>query len=84
MATFRVGQRVRIVNAIAEHRWAIGREATVTGPLDWFGEHPLKIDGELEEWTAAPACLAPIQPEGWKVVDWSSCLWMPEHMRETA
>lgn len=41
-------------------------------------------DGDRFHCLATFDQLEPIQPEGRKVVSWSDCLWMPEHMRETA
>jgi len=98
MATFYVGQRVRI-------KWSLnwpelaGCEGTV------FGLAEIEEDDDvLCEYLVAPDCwgthqspyaddsvfgpssdqLEPIQPEGHKTVEWTECAWMPEHLREVA
>lgn len=93
--SFRIGQRVKFVRASGA--WSaphIGKTGTVDaiGPLIAYA--PQSDVAKLCEYRVAwdggrSSCvdgwqLEPIQPEGWRVVGWSSCLWMPEHMRETA
>lgn len=90
MATFRVGQRVRIVGALKEFEYLIGKEAVVTSgllPVAGFLEHRLEIDGvppppHCTCWSAAPGHLEPIQPERNQMVEWSECAWQPPHLRE--
>ena len=100
MATFYVGQRVRIVRSLNWPELA-GEEGTIVGRSGTPGREG------LSQWHVAPDCwgthvapgsvahsrdrfapnsdqLEPIQPEGHKTVEWSECLWMPEHLREVA
>lgn len=93
MATFRVGQRVRIVRV--KYRidsLYIGQTGTIVDhdgkpasdgkyyPIDVLMDVPVRKDRArycAESWE-----LEPIQPEGNSVVAWSECLWQPEEMRE--
>jgi hypothetical protein len=97
MATFQVGQRVRIKwsHALPE---LDGSEGTVVGAPqtghDFITGHlyegyPVKPDGWASQHDAdgIPFCptgeqLEPIQYDGNKAVEWSECLWQPKH--ETA
>jgi len=85
MATFYVGQRVRIINdgTLRPSHDAIGREGVIDGGQDddlrWS-----VTDAAGEGWLCHGDCLAPIQPEGHKTVEWKECLWRPEHLREVA
>jgi hypothetical protein len=93
MATFYVGQRVRIVYCKYPELFGdfAGRQGTVTGfgPCIEGPGNAVLIDGEPERrndgrkfWFLSEQ-LEPIQPEGYKTVEWSECLWQPPHLRET-
>ena len=97
MATFYVGQRVRIVGAVLLPQF-VGKEAVIASPLmaakhrptgrEWCG-HRLNVTGVGTHFAGARLCFAPdqlepIQPEGHKTVEWNACLWRPEHLREVA
>ena len=91
MATFRVGQRVRIrpYNSWPAAEGTI--EAIVSNNTDQphcaavlVDGHPTPPWSQYRTWSIPRHILEPIQHEGNKVIDWSECLWMPEHMRETA
>jgi len=79
MATFLVGQRVRIVRATKVPE-LIGAEAIVTRPFgpyngDINGRHDCYIIrpvGFGEEFCAHPDDIEPIQPERNRVVSWES------------
>lgn len=88
MATFKVGQRVRIrycqhPEVFGDHS---GKEGTVTGHR--YGRNTVLIDGRPElRCDGYPNLfeddqLEPIQYDGNKVIEWSECLWQPSH--ETA
>jgi len=89
MATFYVGQRVRI-------KWSpnrpqmIGAEARIACKSpEPFHDWDIEVDGFPGRfahglWAAKSDQLEPIQPEGHKTVEWSECLWVPEHLREVA
>jgi hypothetical protein len=88
MATFRVGQRVRVKSAVYPNA-----VATVTSELHLTDEgelgHRIDVDGipppfPVKYWTATPDRLEPLQPERNQTVAWSECAWMPEHLREVA
>lgn len=95
MATFRVGQRVRIVKS---HRGFLqGREATIIGSLECgcstytneiYWGFPLEVDGVgrigISGFPIAvrPEWLEPIQPERNQMVEWSECAWQPPRLRE--
>lgn len=81
MATFRVGQRVRIVNADNPHmQWAVGIETTITGlpgtsflyPNDY--QLALKTPDGLRV-SAPPKDLAPLtDPDAERFVESLKCL----------
>jgi hypothetical protein len=86
MATFRVGQRVRLVKVSNNARGILGAECVIT-ELDAKGRdkegvfyigHRLNKRNASGRWIIAPAgWIEPIQPEGNKVVNWEDCLWQP-------
>lgn len=88
MATYRVGQRVRVIRSIWGYE---GMEATVVGVMRTarhtppYDGYPISIDGigELapnrKTLIAPPDAIEPIQPERNQIIPWSECLWMPEH-----
>ena len=99
MATFRVGQRVRIVGAEKYPRY-IGMTATVT--RHGYAYSALRPDGgpepsvfvcidgvgerRLEDgaWhNYGPDHLAPAT-DCYDKAEWRECAWQPPHMRETA
>lgn len=102
MATFRVGQRVRLIavrKVGEEHR--IGKQGTIRsigtyGPGETIEvkngvrmythrgcDCTVKWDNSSRPFTAVKFWqLEPVQPEGNKVVEWSECLWQPEHLKE--
>lgn len=94
MAKFRVGQKARVKSIrYADPRsvWRVGAEVTIVAV--GYGLHHW-IDGSLGSHECIVQCsdgalawpmfdqLEPIQPEGNKVVEWSKCLWNPEHLKE--
>ena len=89
MATFYVGQRVRIklcsvMTAMTGAEALIVRQS-IKADEDW----DIKVDGfpgrfDHGLWAARSDELEPIQPEGHKTVEWNACLWRPEHLREVA
>lgn len=91
MTTFYLGQRVRIVGhteASSSRNYEVhGMEAVVvrigtdTDMPDVFADYLVRLDN-AHEWSCMSDELEPIQPEGYQVVTWESCLWQPE--RETA
>lgn len=90
MATYYIGQRVRIVADYDDEYGGalIGSEGVVNGKFDrypcWSDLHgPFFIDGYSvmingREYICHPEELEPIQPEGMKPAEWSDCLWQPE------
>ena len=94
MATFYVGQRVRL--ARPNYAENAGLEGAITS-FDSFPVGTNFADG-ISEYASnctvlfdnghEHACdtdqLEPIQPEGHKTVEWNACLWQPEHLREVA
>ena len=98
MATFYVGQRVRIKWSL---RWPelAGSAGVVIGHADpedcaefgceyvvspdCWGSHQCPY-ADSEAFAPNSDQLEPIQPEGHKTVEWSECLWLPEHLREVA
>ena len=85
MATFYVGQRVRIINdgTLRPNHEGIGREGVIDGEQDDVLRWSV-TDMAGVGWWCHGDCLAPIRPEGSRMVEWSACLWMPEHLREVA
>lgn len=93
MATFRVGQRVRIIGG--RLNMYVGVEAIIKSNLRlandgrgrlWYG-HELEMIGvgELDFLPVySPKYLAPIQPEHNQTIPWSECLWQPNRTDETA
>lgn len=96
MATFRVGQRVRYVR---KHS-SVQSMGTTTIPLGSTGvlkasQVPWKADFYMlfDDYKSAhpDGCflmnsdmIEPIQPERNQTIEWSECLWQPEHQRESA
>lgn len=89
MSRFFVGQRVRLV-AVRESLhpgWLIGAEGRITATKHRLAQKPY-------DWIVTLDCgavgavlsmqIEPILPEGMKPVEWSKCLWQPEHLRESA
>lgn len=87
MATFYVGQRVRIVGAGAS-LFLIGTEARIVRWSDrafcrqreevysgWILDVQA-VDGA--PFCARPEWIEPIVDDGRKVIEWSECLWQPE------
>jgi hypothetical protein len=109
MATFYVGQRVRIKYSVWWPELA-GSEGTVIGTHDGSARvgvkaHPggpglyyevapdgfrtnrlPKVDSPTGYALFSPSAeqLEPIQYDGNKVIEWSECLWQPEHIRTAA
>lgn len=88
MACFYIGQRVRVLRASdKEFRWIEGMEAVVN-ELDCTNENG---DGGYigftcagdDDWCELPEHLAPIT-DSYDKIEWSECLWKPEHLREKA
>lgn len=78
MASFLIGQRVRVVKAYFFPEF-LGKEVTITSELT---QH--EIWETYGYWTnvdlwGTPEQFEPIQDEGRKVVAWSECLWQPTH-----
>ena len=100
MATFYVGQRVRIkwstgwpelageqgviTSTTRDKSWAARADATVAP--DRWGTPVAPREGVHGALRFGPSFdqLEPIQPEGHKTVEWNACLWQPEHLREVA
>lgn len=96
MATFRVGQRVRYVR----HHPSVTVRGCGEVPLGATGvlkpsSRPdradfcilfdeYKSDAWDGQYLMNSDMIEPIQPEGNRVIAWSECLWMPEHLRESA
>ena len=92
---FRVGQRVKVVKSpLGNGSEFLGRECIISSMKRYEKGTPcrkgppLPVDTDCillfpdgDESNAAFWQLEPIIPEGQKVVSWSECLWMPEHMR---
>lgn len=84
MATFRVGQRVRIKvvadnDCAAACRRHLGKEAIVLG-FSLFYENRYKLNLIADDGQHVYAfghALEPIVDDGRKVVSWSECLWQP-------
>lgn len=85
MATFYVGQRVRIVRTTHSiNNFLIGRETVVSG-FNGRGDVLTPLNGEALYGSGFnPSHLEPIQYDGNKVIEWSECLWQPEHIRTAA
>jgi hypothetical protein len=90
MATFRVGQRVRIVRVdYAADLDVLGHEAIIVPPdgipaMDGGRyDYDIITDNGLAM-TVSAWMLEPIQPERNQAIAWSECLWTPEHLREPA
>jgi hypothetical protein len=92
MATFKIGQRVRIVGAVKRHE-LIGREATVVSSLMWANHvvtnqgycgYDVSVDNLGTCWhdgtqlCFSPENLAPIQPERNKTIEWTDCCFTPD------
>ena len=95
MATFYVGQRVRLARPAYPKN--LGQEGVIES-FDSAKKGQKAMNGRLRgdcdcsvlwdknniaNWQCLDQ-LEPIQPEGHKTVEWSECLWMPEHLREVA
>jgi len=84
MATFRVGQRVRLVYTYRLHH-LLGVEATIVFVDENDPEQPyeikLKDSIEANQWPR-PHQLEPVQHDGNKTISWDICCWQPEHLRE--
>lgn len=92
MATFRVGQRVRVVRDLTgEYGWTIGLEGTIIEGYSevevWspsLGNHTesaytvLLDEFPLRPLAVDPDEIEPIQPEGYKKVSWEDCCFTPE------
>ncbi len=95
MATFRVGQRVRIVGPA--HSKVLGMETTVLaigvegasrGDAFYDGIRVASPDGGPSAfrggiWVFRPRNLAPAT-DCYDKADWRECVWQPPHMRESA
>ena len=100
MATFFVGQRVRIKWSISWPELAgeqgiivgrtpnsgpIGASEWLVAPDRWGKEFaPEGVAHSPDRFGPSSDQLEPIQPEGHKAVEWNACLWRPEHLREVA
>lgn len=91
MATFRVGQRVRVTGCYAgASDWVVsrvGQETTIVEVGVLFPAAPgnlvtgYTVDMEHPEWgpvAFAEHQLEPIQYDGNQKVEWSECLWQPD------
>lgn len=88
MAIFKVGQRVRIVDAAAT---LIGKTATIWGAATANGDWLLDIDGvgtncpmTGSRWAAYSHQLAPFMPERNRIVAWESLPIDPRKITEIA
>jgi DNA-binding transcriptional ArsR family regulator len=82
MATFRIGQRVRIIGSASSWKHMIGKQATITS-IESDNEYGIDIDGvpsspEGKKWSAFSYHLAPLY-DGHVVTTWEKCLWHPLH-----
>lgn len=94
MATFKAGQRVRIKFCFNPQIYgdSAGKEGTVTGHIKSThgmanavfidGWPELRPNGDRRAFLDEQLEL--IQYDGNKIVEWSECLWQPEHLRATA
>lgn len=88
MATFRMGQRVRVVAACQWLKKYIGTEGTIIGVGSMRCDNgcttsyglDITIDGKHPH--GCPCTLEPTY-DGNETVSWSTCEWMPEHLRTT-
>ena len=88
---FRIGQRVKIVSTDwkGSGESPIGKEGVIIAKESIGVQSRILHDFGVEtDCGRLVVCdsheIEPIAPEGHKVVSWSECLWMPEHMREQA
>ncbi len=97
MATFRVGQRVRIANANALHILGkrdaqainlVGQETVITeiGAINCYGDSMYGVAIDDGRWMFYDFNLEPIVDDGRQVIAWDRelCPWVPEHLRERA
>ncbi len=86
MATFRTGDRVRIVDA-PSYPWLVGTCGVVV-ESEAYELHmtnrswTVVADHDGKRYGARPGEIEPIQPERNQTIAWSECLWQPEEMRE--
>lgn len=94
MATFRIGQRVRIVRTDYFPQF-MGMEAVIISGLKPHGKYgrgyDIDVDGVgrmnpgCSQCWVLPDQIEPLQPEGSRtVVSWEECPWQPEHLRQPA
>lgn len=87
MAIFFVGQRVRIIRCVTKPEY-VGRETVITAPLDTYWSKTFNRQYEAyrvaidDKFGPAPDALEPATDANDKI-EWSECLWCPEHLRET-
>lgn len=97
MATFRVGQRVKVVRSCKPEdmpppdrcHWNPGcntgvlvSRLTVSQIIFGGGDWLMRLDNGIEG-TVHAYQLEPIQPERNQVISWAECKeWQPEHLRE--
>jgi len=86
MATFKVGQRVRIVEALAD---LLGKTATIWGAATAQGDWLLDIDGigtncpeTGSRWAAYSYQIVPLQSQRNRVVAWEDCPFDPRKIAE--
>ena len=96
MATFYVGQRVRLardcapenlgIEGVIDHfdTGRVGDNCRDGGILESDCDCGVSWDREAGTAWESTSRLEPIQPEGHKTVEWTECLWQPEHLREVA
>lgn len=81
MATFRVGQRVRVrsdASSTLLGSTALGKEGVILRCADELGYYRLSIRSPLGDYIEARgSALEPIIDDGRKVVSWSECCWQP-------
>lgn len=97
MATFKVGQRVKLARSDNPNSKNIGMEGRIASlehipkeMIDW-GDRPEPYDCDCTvlwdilddyEYPQRTDTLEPIIPEGMQPAEWEECLWMPEHIKE--
>lgn len=94
MATFFVGQRVKVVRVLyLENSYLIGLEGRIVQVVDSWNEFgsgygldvkPIWHDPQKGYFAFSAIHLEPILPEGMQPASWSDCAWQPEHLRQKA
>ena len=90
MASFFVGQRVRIIYTHPSHAEFLGREATITEPSIYLNAWRLSVDGigahaqNGTPFAADEDGLEPLIPPGMESLAETLALWLPEDERASA